>query len=127
METYGVAPKPPTDPVASSSATTAIAPTPAAAAAAPKETEEDDLGVPVPEGAGCKRLGCRATWEGEAVSRGQGEKAECKYHPQAVSCDRLVVSPILGGATLDSTEVETDDSLYSMKGRKATCAVNAAS
>lgn len=83
METYGVAPKPPAA-EASSSATTAIAPAPMAASL-PIQTEEDDLDAPVPTGAGCKRLGCKATWEGADVSRGQGEKAECKYHPQAVS------------------------------------------
>ncbi|AAW42582.1 hypothetical protein CNBC0890 [Cryptococcus deneoformans B-3501A] len=48
-----------------------------------KEEEQDDPSVPVPEGARCKRLACGATWEGEEVSRGDGEKAVCRYHPQA--------------------------------------------
>ncbi|TXT12889.1 hypothetical protein VHUM_01290 [Vanrija humicola] len=48
-----------------------------------KEDEQDDLSLPVPAGAKCKRLGCGAEWEGEAVSRGDGEKAVCRYHPQA--------------------------------------------
>lgn len=47
--------------------------------------EQDDPSVPVPKGARCKRLACGATWEGEEVSRGDGEKAICRYHPQAVS------------------------------------------
>ncbi|KAK1927538.1 HSP20-like chaperone [Papiliotrema laurentii] len=76
-ETYGATPKPPSTPAAST-ITTATPPPPS-----PKETEEDDLSVPVPEGSRCKRLGCKAVWEGEAVSRGDGEKAKCVYHPQA--------------------------------------------
>ncbi|KIR69599.1 hypothetical protein I312_101731 [Cryptococcus bacillisporus CA1280] len=47
-----------------------------------KEEEQDDLSVPVPDGARCKRLACGATWEGEQVSRGEGEKAVCRHHPQ---------------------------------------------
>lgn len=80
-ETYGVAPKPPSAP-AVAAATVAVAPTPPPAA--PKETEEDDLSAPVTDGAKCKRMGCKAVWEGEGVSRGSGEKAECTYHSQAV-------------------------------------------
>lgn len=49
-----------------------------------KEEEQDDLSVPVPDGARCKRLACGATWEGEQVSRGEGEKAVCRHHPQPV-------------------------------------------
>ena len=85
METYGVKPKPPTDPVASGSSTTITTAAPSPPPATPKEVEEDDLSAAVPDGAKCKRLGCNAQWEGEAVSRGEGEKARCRYHPQAVS------------------------------------------
>ncbi|ODN97467.1 CORD and CS domain-containing protein [Cryptococcus wingfieldii CBS 7118] len=45
--------------------------------------EEDDVSLPVPEGARCKRTACGAAWEGEEVSRGEGEKATCRYHPQS--------------------------------------------
>ncbi|EIW66535.1 CORD and CS domain-containing protein [Tremella mesenterica] len=46
------------------------------------ETEEDDLSLPVPEGTRCKRTTCGAIWEGEEISRGNGIKSKCKYHPQ---------------------------------------------
>ncbi|WVQ74613.1 hypothetical protein IAR50_004214 [Cryptococcus sp. DSM 104548] len=48
-----------------------------------KEEEQDDLSLAVPEGARCKRTACGALWEGEQVSRGEGEKAVCRYHPQS--------------------------------------------
>lgn len=76
VETYGVAPKPPSTPAP------VAAPTPPPAA--PIVTEGDDPTLPVPEGASCKRLGCGMQWEGEEVSRGSGEQAKCRYHPQAV-------------------------------------------
>ncbi|KAK4685157.1 hypothetical protein P7C73_g5001, partial [Tremellales sp. Uapishka_1] len=72
VETYGAPAAPP------------LAPTNAPIAAAPavvKVEEEDDLSLPVPEGATCKRLGCGSKYEGE-VSRGTGDKATCTYHPQ---------------------------------------------
>ena len=81
VETYGLAPKPSTPAAASSTAPIASAPPPVLATV---KDEEDDLSLPVPEGARCKRLGCEATWEGEGVSRGQGAKAQCRYHPQSV-------------------------------------------
>jgi hypothetical protein len=83
-EVYGAKPKPPTDTDSSSKppATTAI--TPAAPAPAKVEIEEDDESVPVPEGSRCKRLGCGSTWEGEDISRGEGDKASCTFHPQSV-------------------------------------------
>jgi hypothetical protein len=39
----------------------------------------------VPEGAVCKRAGCGARWAGEGESRGEGEGARCRHHPQPVS------------------------------------------
>jgi hypothetical protein len=53
--------------------------------AEPEKEEEDDLSIPVADGARCKRRACGATWEGEDVSRGDGEKAKCRYHPLGVS------------------------------------------
>lgn len=53
--------------------------------AEPVKDEEDDLSLPVADGARCKRRACDATWEGEGVSRGDGEKAKCRYHPLGVS------------------------------------------
>lgn len=50
----------------------------------PVKDEEDDLSAPVPEGAKCKRRACGVAWEGEDVSRGEGEKAKCRYHPLGV-------------------------------------------
>jgi hypothetical protein len=49
--------------------------------AEPEKEEEDDLSIPVADGARCKRRACGATWEGEDVSRGDGEKAPsgCKF------------------------------------------------
>lgn len=80
VETYGVAPKPPS--AAPSAASAAIAPS----APAPKvEHEEDDPSASVPAGARCKRLACGGTWEGTDGQRGEGQKDECRYHPQAVS------------------------------------------
>lgn len=91
VEVYGSAPA---SGAASGAATPAPEPAPAAAAPSvatqkpaepePPVEEEDDPDVPVPDGARCKRLGCGAAWEGEAVSRGNGEKAVCTYHPQKV-------------------------------------------
>lgn len=57
-----------------------------------KEEEQDDLSAPVPDGARCKRLACGATWEGEQVSRGEGEKAVCRYHPQPVRLNFFFLS-----------------------------------
>lgn len=51
--------------------------------------EDDDLSIPVPDTAPCKRLGCSARWEGEEVSRGDGAAAKCRYHPQGVSSQTL--------------------------------------
>lgn len=86
VETYGSAP--PSVPTTGAS-TPAPAPATIAtqkpAAPEPVVEVEDDLSLPVPDGARCKRLGCGAVWEGEAVSRGDGEKAVCTYHPQKVS------------------------------------------
>jgi hypothetical protein len=89
VETYSS--KAPGSTSTSASASTS-APAPVAAAAIappppaqPVKEEEDDLSLPVPEGARCKRLACGATWAGEEVSRGDGEEAKCRYHPQAVS------------------------------------------
>lgn len=53
--------------------------------AEPEKEEEDDLSLAVPEGARCKRRACGATWEGENVSRGDGENSKCRYHPLGVS------------------------------------------
>ena len=44
--------------------------------------EEDDESVPVPPGAKCKRLACGVEWVSAEVSRGEGEGAKCRYHPQ---------------------------------------------
>ena len=96
-EVYGVAPKPPTD-TAAEGVSAAIAPATAPVAAAATasgsaansaslgnaELEEDDPSQSVPDGAPCKRLGCKAKWQGEAISRGSGEGSVCRYHPQAV-------------------------------------------
>ncbi|WVQ79109.1 hypothetical protein IAT38_001203 [Cryptococcus sp. DSM 104549] len=81
VETYGAAPAPKTTPSAQAATAVASAATPPPAA--PVKDEEDDLSKPVPENAGCKRTGCGARWEGEEISRGEGEKAKCRYHPQA--------------------------------------------
>jgi hypothetical protein len=61
--------------------------------AEPVKDEEDDLSAPVPEGAKCKRRACGAAWEGEDVSRGEGEKAKCTYHPLGVSCHLNAKAP----------------------------------
>jgi hypothetical protein len=53
--------------------------------AEPEKDEEDDMSLPVADGARCKRRACGATWEGQDVSRGDGEKAKCRYHPLGVS------------------------------------------
>jgi hypothetical protein len=57
--------------------------------AEPEKEEEDDVSLPVPEGARCKRRACGAAWEGEGVSRGDGEKAKCRYHPMGVRISHL--------------------------------------
>ena len=82
VETYGVAP--PSAAASSSKPTDTAAPihAPTPPPAAVKH-EEDDLALPVPSGARCKRQGCGAEWEGPDVSRGEGAKATCRYHPQA--------------------------------------------
>lgn len=90
-EVYGVAPKPPTQ----TDTSTPMAPTPVAPAPANRkgegstkaevEVEQDDLNEVVKDDAPCKRLGCKARWQGEGVSRGDGEGAKCRYHPQPVS------------------------------------------
>jgi hypothetical protein len=68
-----------------SSAATSTAPIKMdAPAPEPEIEEEDDASLPVPEGSRCKRRACGATWEGEDVSRGEGEKAKCRYHPMGV-------------------------------------------
>jgi hypothetical protein len=86
VETYGVAPAPPTKALGGT-ATPTLSNTAPPEIAEPKVVvvEEDDLSMPVPDGATCKRLGCAATWEGQDVSRGEGEKAKCRHHPQSVS------------------------------------------
>jgi hypothetical protein len=63
--------------------------------AEPEKEEEDDLSLPVPEGARCKRRACGAIWEGENVSRGDGEKSKCRYHPSGVSDLSISVEVIL--------------------------------
>lgn len=63
-----------------------------------KEEEQDDLSVPVPDGARCKRLACGATWEGEQVSRGEGEKAVCRHHPQPVRLTFFSLSSCVSNA-----------------------------
>ncbi|KAL7419563.1 hypothetical protein Q5752_005474 [Cryptotrichosporon argae] len=87
MSVASVTPAAPVPVSASASATaTPSAPSMSASAAAspaPPVIEEDDLSVPVPSGARCRRSACGAEWEGEAVSRGQGERAMCRFHPQA--------------------------------------------
>lgn len=97
VETYGSAPASgaatPAPAHASEPAAPAAAPAPTVATQKPAEPEpvveeDDDPDVPVPEGARCKRLGCGAAWEGEGVSRGDGAKAVCTYHPQKVSWPR---------------------------------------
>lgn len=88
VETYGTANAAASSSSSSSAgAAAALAPIQAGTPppAAPVVDEEDDLSAPVPEGAKCKRRACGAVWEGEAVSRGQGEKAKCTYHPLGVS------------------------------------------
>jgi hypothetical protein len=88
VETYGVAPAPPTRTKATGgTATPTLSNTAPPETAEPKVVvvEEDDLSIPVPDGARCKRLGCGAEWEGHDVSRGDGEKAKCRHHPQSVS------------------------------------------
>ncbi|BEI85294.1 hypothetical protein CcaverHIS002_0506950 [Cutaneotrichosporon cavernicola] len=72
VETYGSTPAE----TPSVSMAPSKAPTPP-----PVVEEEDDLSLPVPEGAKCKRLGCGAEWQGPA-SRGDGPEAGCTYHPQ---------------------------------------------
>ena len=76
-----MAPKPPSVPAQ----TAAVAQTPTPAPKEENVIEEDDLSLPVPEGSKCKRLGCGAKWQGEELSRGDGEQATCEFHPQAVS------------------------------------------
>lgn len=102
VETYGVAPAPPTRKAPSGTATPTLSNTAPPETAEPTKVvvEEDDLSIPVPDGARCKRLGCGAEWEGQDVSRGEGEKAKCRHHPQAVSAagrwkrfDGLVLTP----------------------------------
>jgi hypothetical protein len=84
-EYYGTA-KPPTSVASSSSTTTATAPiSTTTPPVAPAKIEEDDLTLNVPDKAGCKRLGCSAIWENEDISRGSGEGAICRFHPQNVS------------------------------------------
>ncbi|WVR03801.1 hypothetical protein IAU60_000796 [Kwoniella sp. DSM 27419] len=81
VETYGSAKAAPSQ--AGTSANTAVSATASAPAPAQKVVEEeDDLSLPVPEGASCKRLACGQKWQGEEVSRGDGEQAKCRYHPQ---------------------------------------------
>lgn len=82
VETYGSTPAASAPASVPASMVPSSAPTPPPA---PVEDEEDDLSLPVPEGAKCKRLGCGVEWKGESVSRGDGAEAECTYHPQAVS------------------------------------------
>ncbi|WVO13279.1 hypothetical protein L204_100892 [Cryptococcus depauperatus] len=78
VETYGTASVPKVDkPVATAPITTASAVT-----EQELKEENDDPSLSVPAGAKCKRLGCGAQWEGEAISRGTGENARCRYHPQ---------------------------------------------
>jgi hypothetical protein len=102
VETYGSAPVPSSE---TATTTHAAAPAPVAAAPAlapaqPVAEEDDDLSVQVGEGTSCKRLGCGVRYESENVSRGEGEKAVCRYHPQAVSCSSaLLVVPIRGRRT----------------------------
>jgi len=59
--------------------------------AEPEKEEEDDLSTPVPDGAKCKRRACGVAWEGEEVSRGNGEKAKCRYHPLGVSLSDIML------------------------------------
>lgn len=83
VETYGSTPAASAPSSIPASMVPSSAPTPPPA---PELVEEDDdLSLPVPDGAKCKRLGCGAVWQGEAVSRGDGAEALCTYHPQAVS------------------------------------------
>jgi len=82
VETYGSAtPSKPATPAAEAAL---HAPTPAPEV---RVEENDDLSIPVPAGAKCKRLGCGAEWEGEEISRGNGPKAVCHYHPMNVSTE----------------------------------------
>ncbi|KZT54585.1 chord-domain-containing protein [Calocera cornea HHB12733] len=89
-ETYSTAPLP--APQAATAASPKLsappAPLPAAAPApkepakpAPLEIPEDEPGVTVEKGVRCKRNGCSAVFVDEATSRGEGEGAECVFHP----------------------------------------------
>jgi hypothetical protein len=80
VETYGSTPAASAPASVPTSTVPSKAPTPP-----PVEDEEDDLSLPVPEGAKCKRLGCGAAWQGAEVSRGDGPDAACTYHPQKVA------------------------------------------
>lgn len=74
-----------TDTSAESAPAVASTPAPMAQPAVPVAVEEDDPATAVPEGARCKRLACGKAWEGEETSRGDGDGAKCRHHPQAVS------------------------------------------
>ncbi|OCF43365.1 CORD and CS domain-containing protein [Kwoniella heveanensis CBS 569] len=86
VETYGTAkPDKPESGSRTPNANSNVAVSSTASAPAPAQKvveEEDDLSIPVPQGAKCKRLGCGAEWVDEGVSRGQGEGSKCRYHPQ---------------------------------------------
>lgn len=55
--------------------------------------DEDDLSVPVKEGTKCTRKGCEKEFISEKESRmGEGENADCWFHPSPVRQDYYLAS-----------------------------------
>jgi hypothetical protein len=74
VETYGVASAP-------SIVRTATPQPPVVEEKKPEPLEQDDPSIPVEKGTKCRRKACNSEYISEEVSRGEGEQAQCVFHP----------------------------------------------
>lgn len=93
-EVYGTAPTKAAPPASSDTPVTTTTSAPSPPPAQPVVQEEDDLDLPVPTGAICKRKGCGAKYESDQVSRGSGEKSVCHFHPLGVSLSASMMNEL---------------------------------
>lgn len=47
----------------------------------PEPLEQDDPSIPIEKGTKCTRKGCCEEYMSDEVSRGDGERAKCVFHP----------------------------------------------